>query len=280
MQLKNAELIDCGIDWFTSTFSDRNNGEIALQKASILVQSEHLQGDDKRLWSGFGYEGFCAGGVRVGTRTDTVLVQLSGPAAQQHWHKFLPLASNVSRLDLQVTNRYECNSSTVLAKHFKAATRAHKKGSSKRRVTLLRSSDESATLYLGSRSSERFGRIYQKDRESRLEHYQNAVRYELELKGESAWSTARQVASSFSVPHMCASLVKNWFGVSQCHFPIPEHDGTSFIRCSRSRRDTYSRLEWLATDVRPAVELLLARGFRSEIMKALNIPEQSQETTC
>jgi len=276
VNLKPLEMVDTGIDWSTFTFQNPDNAKIAVSKAAILLQSEHLQGDDKRLWSGFGYEGFCCGGVRLGTRPGSVLVQLSGPAAQQHWHKFLPLASNCSRLDLQVTNRYPVDSSTILAKHFKAAIRAHKAGRSQRRVTLLRSSDQSATLYLGSRSSERFGRCYQKDRESRLEHYLDCLRYEVELKGKSSLTVAHDIARQESPQRYIASLVRSWFADASVYFQIPENDGTAFICCSRMRRDDISRLEWLTSDVAPAVKLLLARGYRSRVMSALGISEQQE----
>jgi DNA relaxase NicK len=274
VKLRPTEIIDSGIDWITLSFTDQKRGQIALTKASLLFQQEHSAGDDKHTWNLFGYEGFRCGGIRFGTRYDSALIQLSGPLAQQHWNEFLPLSTNCSRLDLQVTARYDLESSSIIARHYKTAVRGYRKTSGSKKVTLLRSTDGSSTIYIGSRLSERFGRVYQKDRESRLEHYQNSVRYELELKGKTAVTIATQLSTGGSPGDASAQLVTNWFNDASIYYLLPEHDRDSFIRVSRKRRDASSRLEWLTTDVRPAVKNLLERGYYNEVMIALGLTEQ------
>jgi len=269
-----TEIIDTGIDFSTFTFSDPKNAEIAVSKAAILLQSEQVSGNDKRLWHQYGYEGFSCGGVRLASRADSVLVSLSGASAQQHWQKFLPLASNCSRLDLQITGRFEISSSTMIARHYKAAARRNRSGKCKRKVTLLRATDDSATIYVGSRFSDYFGRVYQKDRESGLEHYQNAIRYELEVKGKSALPLAKHIIGHSSPQVETVSLIRHWFNVAGIVLELPEQFHNSFIRISTSLPDDIKSLEWLTRDVKPTVQKLIRNGKLSMVLSALGLSDE------
>lgn len=55
---------------------------------------------------------------------------------------------------------------------------------------MIASQDGPETLYLGRRASDRFGRIYDKFAESSKECYRDCLRYELELKNETARTVA------------------------------------------------------------------------------------------
>jgi hypothetical protein len=273
MSFVSGTLIDTGVDWITCTFSDKKNADLALNHAAGLMLSEHAAGDDKQLWSMYGYEGFKCGGIRFGSRAQDSCVMLSGPLAQQKWQTFYHLASNVSRLDLQATFRYDIPSSRKLAIHYKAASRARRQGKSRRRVTLLRSTDGSATIYLGSRQSDAFGRAYQKDAESRLDHYLDSIRYEMETKNDLARRMAKTISETSSPQSHIASQVKVWFEVSSIYLPMLSEVHNSFTGVSRCRRDDYSRLEWLTTDVRPAVQNLLARDKLPLLLDALGLSD-------
>jgi len=201
---------------------------------------------------------------------------LSGPLAHQKWDRFFRLASNVSRLDLQTTIRYSTSSTSKIASHYKSACRAHKRKAARRRVTLLRSTDGSATIYLGSRQSDAFGRVYQKDAESKLEHYQNAVRYEVELKGKAGISAISTIARTTDpAPHIF-SQVRGWFADSSIFYPSLQHAQTALKCIPRTRGDDSRRLAWIESDVRPAVKTLLEHGKLQSLVHALGLSDHVQ----
>jgi len=271
MENDSGTIIDTGCDWFTCTFADSKAARHAIQKATIHLSSEHQNGNEKRHWSAFGYEGFQCGGIRFGTRHDGLAVMLSGPTAQQHWPKYFKHCSNVSRFDLQVTVRYERPSHTVLAQHYKKAQRYHRKKIARRRVTLLKSTDHSATIYLGSRSSERYGRVYQKDAESRLDHYSKSLRYEIEFKGAAALEVAKHLSGRHQNKDTGLLLITTWFKDSGIDLLSLKDDGNSFIRVSRSRSDNIRRLEWLRLHVSSSVQELIEAGQLLNLIEALGL---------
>lgn len=276
MQSANPELVDAGVDWWTGTCNDEKLREIFLERCAIALVSESGSGNDRSTWSAFGYEGFSCGGIRFGERQDGCIAILSGPYAQQHWKRFYKLATNTSRIDCQATVRYPVSSSTKIAQHFKAAQRWHHKGKAKRRVTILKSTDRSATIYLGSRASDCFGRIYQKDSESKLDHYLNAIRYEFEFKGKVAPRVAKIVSASSLNEDAAISLVSRNLKASGIFCPTLEDVHNALICVSRTRSDIYRRLEWIKVQVRPSVESAISHGVLTSLIEALGLTDYVQ----
>lgn len=276
MDLNSAELVDHGVDWYTATCNDEKRVTILQDKSALLLMREHAMGNEKRVWSMYGYEGFKCGGIQFGSRHDGTIVRLSGPTAHDNWQPFFKLATNSSRLDLQATFRLKEDTSHAIAKHFRAAMRLYRLGKVRQTVALYRSTDQSATIYLGKRESDRFGRIYQKDRESGLEHYRGCVRYELELKNELAHRTAGAVYSSSSPGQFIYATVRKYFGSAGIRLPSLHENRLALISAYRSRSDRDTRLKWFRESVAPAVRELLDQGCLALIIEALNLSEHVQ----
>lgn len=273
MDSLSPELIDTGVDWYTGTLSDHKRIPKLVRKCALRIDSESAAGNDRRVWSQYGYEGFSCGGIRFGSRPDGFIVQLSGPTAQQHWREYFNICDNTSRIDLQVTVRYHTDTSQKIAQHYKSARRFHARGLTRRRVTILKSTDQSATIYLGSRQSNYFGRVYQKDRESGLDHYQNCVRYEMETKSDGARVLADTLYRHSSAEDAGVSIVTRFLKGSGINLPSLSHHQTALKCISRMRSDNYRRLEWLTLQVQPSVQHLLASGKIELVIEALGLTE-------
>ena len=273
MEATLLKFLDFGVDYYTGTCADEKRARIIQDKAALFIMQEHAAGNEKRNWGMYGYEGFHCGGVAVGTRHDGTIVRLSGPTAQAQWSKFFKLCDNVSRLDVQATMRWSLPSQTMIARHFRSAMRLHRLGRVRRKITMLRSSDSSATIYLGKRQSDRFGRIYQKDRESGLDHYQDAVRYELELKGDLAAQTARDLHSHSSPGEFSYGTVRKYYGDVGVRLPKLSDRHLALTCASRTLSDRQSRRRWLERSVKPAVQALLAYGDLPFIIEALGLSD-------
>jgi len=271
-QIHTTEILDAGVDWITATCSDRERGQALLTKAAVWMMTERHGGSEQVVWSRYGYDGFQCGAVQLGSRDDGVLVRLSGPTAWQYWERVMDYATHVSRLDLQMTVRTQSNGARQITSHYKSAMRAKRRKVIRRAVSLYRSDDDSATLYLGKRASDLFCRIYEKGKESKLDHYRDAVRYEVECKNEQAHQTALRLKNSGDQRRYAIGFVSAYLTEARC---CPRGLGQvrlSSIRAPTKANDDRSRLLWLAIQVRPVLQRMIESGYLVEVASALGYP--------
>jgi len=264
-----VEVVDCGVDWITCTCSDSLFAQRLVDRAALWIQDEKHQGNEQLVWSQYGYEGFTCGQVTVGQRHDGVIVRLSGLAAWSHWRQAAELATNVSRIDVQITIRYKRDAAKQISNHYKTAMRSKKRGDIKRAVSLYRSDDGSATLYLGKRSSDKFCRIYEKGIESKLDHYHESVRYEVEFKNKVAMECALYLRNAKDEYRACQSIVAGYLDDCRISSPGLGDFPLTLIRAPTERGTTQISLQWLESQVRPVVERMLECGKHSEVVEAL-----------
>lgn len=262
--------IDYGIDWITSTGQTTAARRRMYRLGSSLIRSERASGNEQRVWGMAGYEGIKCGSVQLGERHDSTIIRLSSGLAWEHWKKVYHAGEKFSRVDLQVTARMGRTPLSVISGCYHKALRHSKRCRRGPAVSILRSSNGTATVYLGKRQSMRFSRIYDKGRESGLDHYQGAVRFELETKGALCLPTLRAIASHHRPLLECASIVVDHFrarGISLERFKS-DHRALS---APRTRSDHVRRLAWLRRQVAPSVKMLVADGHRALILECLGL---------
>lgn len=278
MALAPFEVVSSGVDWITLT-APIDDGGIALASAAApLLKSEEARGCIVKPWSMSGFEGFLAGHVACGTRSDRGIVRLSSDMAQKHWRRFHGLSKNCSRIDVQSTYRFLETPACVIAECYRNAISHARKHKGCATVSIWQEYGGSSTVYFGKRVSERFARIYDKYAESCLPEFGNCVRFELELKGEQAYSVANELAhvgSEFAtgnnypseVETVCSWLA-DYFGNAGVRAQLA---GTkrSLLRSAGDRSDLHRTLQWIRNSVSPSVERLCSCGFALEAIEAL-----------
>lgn len=283
MESKNATLIDSGVDWLTVTSSDRKRG-LSLARAAVnLMKIEGQHGNERKPWSAYGYDGWRQGGVRTGERVDGLVVQLSSGCAREYWKRFYSLSDNCSRIDLQLTVRTEESTAHTIARHHKEAKRFLSKRKNSPALSLFSCSDGSSTLYLGKRSSDLYGRIYDKGVESGDQYYSGATRYEVEYKGDHARAIATGLSraedqKAFTFAHVSAFFAKRGAVLRFCNDArkgVMGSGNESLALCppllSRSRSDSSKRLTWLRHAVRPSIQTLVRGGRGNDVLTALGV---------
>jgi len=263
-------IVDAGVDWMTCTGNTRSSRARLFAVGMRMLSGELSAGNEKRVWSFEGYKGFKSGGVQVGARPESAVLRLTGGVANEHYREAFSACDNVSRLDLQFTARVDHEPTKVIAGEYRRAlrrTKNHLRGPS---VDLWKSSRGSATLYLGSRASERCARVYDKGNESSHEAMVGCVRYEIELKGHAAlhW-TKVLVAEVYPRPWIVAQVVQ--FVESRGCAPRVNCRQCETIVLHATATDTARSLEWLRIQVRPTVARLLKAGLRQEVLDCLTI---------
>jgi hypothetical protein len=227
-----------------------------------------------------GYEGYTVGGSFVGVRDRDTAAIYSGERAKSAFDRLYRSDCHVSRLDVQVSYRFNVTASNVAQVARSSVDRANRRisGARQRNATLMEDLRGGATCYVGTRASEQFARIYNKDAESGDKAYERVWRYEVQLKNKYAVKLAEQIASkTYPTVNHALVFVKQWLahrGVSTPWkadaelLPLPQINGNV--------PQVDAKLNWLRTQVRPALRVLLKYGLRDAILEALGLDEASK----
>lgn len=261
---------ECGVDYLTVTKRRGKTSGAFLHRIEQIVQKEVKRGNEYHGWSMSGYKGFRAGSAEFGERADGYIARVSSGVADDEWSKLYALADNCSRIDLQTTAKTVLTPPHYLRNEYRRMARWSKQQKNRPTVTLLRCSTDSSTIYSGSRSSEAFGRQYDKGDETGLDHYKGCVRRECEFKGELAMRIASQLHRSRRRRFEIAAGVQRFFvDRAGCSWTLP--DGSLEFVVHRKRTDAERRLQWLRESVRGTVAFLLEHGYRAELLNALGL---------
>lgn len=200
-----------GVDWITAT---AQKGSTRWEMETFARnQRERLMDSGESIKQGYrlGYYGWQAEHFFHGQREGGSIIVASSNVAHSIYKSVIEVADNVSRLDLQVTV------STPIDRPNLAAQAHHiiKSGSPAKvrmkNVSYTNTSPQGDTCNIGKRSSDSFGRLYDKAAESGHGAALTRWRYEIELKRSLANAAATTLRSYESPQAVALSLVHKWF---------------------------------------------------------------------
>lgn len=291
-QAKIDTLKEVGVDYITATSRDTKSVSGFASFGAHLIRSEVGGGAKRNNARSLGYAGTSAGCVYFGRRHDGAILRVSGRTASEYWNQIVDLAENVSRLDLQVT---VLPGEGVPARLKWLWNRRKHKSSSRGRIANIKcvaGQRGLETLMLGARSSDVYGRIYNKEIESRDPEYLGCCRFELELKSEVAKNYATSLALK-EFPSMSIVATVNKFvsdrlgrnpgGWTTWRPPLVlpnlstmplEFTEDCLISLTRSvhNRSAHKTLKFFAKCISPSVRRLIDCGYENEVRRALGLP--------
>ena len=271
-------VIESQIDWLTLGWDDGPKADRAEAWAFARAQAERRAGYRELPFRLLGFEGWTVGRVRLGRRSDALLLQLSGDLADVYADTLVPLADRLSRIDLAVTVRLQ-EADDLLGENTYAQAEAHWQENHKRaQPSLIQDAAGGCTAYVGKRSSDRFLRVYNKFAESvaggdpaAIARYPNCWRYELESKGLAARPTALAAVGASDRPAHIQQYLYD-YTVDHGIFPAFAATGDRVLQPGFRRRSDYgTRLAWVRKSVNPAIKQMLEEGDRAEILDALGL---------
>ena len=270
--------ISASVDWITLTASSHGCGEGLYAKGNALLREHERIGDRPVPWQMKGYRGWAAVGVRLGSRATGAILSMSGPECSENWRDSLVAAENCSRLDLAV----DVNCDPIvphLASHIYKEL-GHRRLRAGRPVTarLIMGSDGGSTVYIGSRASERFGRLYDKGVEQQTNPPGHWWRWELELKGKAAQREAIALVNAESEPDRALHVVAEYFEARTGYAPA---QCGPLVKCLERREPTSTakKLLWLSSQVRPTVQELIGIVGPARVLETLGL-RQSAVSSC
>lgn len=257
----------------TCTARPGTGGSRLADVARLSLEDEVASGNEVKRWRGLGYAGLSAGAVSYGIGPQGTLVRLSSGVAQRDWQKVYAVADNCTRLDLQVTTRFALSSTEVIAECWSMVKSHWEKHRHLRQPEVHCGPHGPHSISIGSRASDRCGRIYDKGHESKLDHYKNAVRLEGEFKGRVSKVLAAKLSPtpcelSDVGPHVLALLQKSSIDLELfSQRPVQ-------TCCPKKPSDAVRRLRYLHTAIRPLIMTLIAQGMEREVLEALGLLDQ------
>ncbi len=259
------DLVEVGVDWLTATYRPGAHSNAIATCADRWQRDRAQDGYDLRPWAWNGYRGSAVDQVTWGTREDGSILRLSGKFARQHFLAAMTWADNVSRIDIQLT---AFNPMLKWGLCEMLADRVHLHAyveSGQTRTQLITNTPHGETFSIGSRSSNRYFRVYDKSAETDGEYDQGTWRYEIEYKQDRSWRLAKRLSNGESLESQLLHLLGAAFLEYDVITPIAAKPmGWKEVNVPRVS-DDQRRLEWLRTSIRPCI-LRMHEAFSAEIL--------------
>lgn len=249
-------VLESRIDWLTCTCKPGHKAQILQASADRWIAAQISLGFREREFRWSGYLGDAIDGITCGQREDGTILRLSGQAASHHAKRALEFCDNVSRIDLQVTLVAKDDPSDFAQAALAAASLEARVLSGITRTSIIRSTPKGSTFYLGSRSSDRYFRVYDKTAESNGVYPDRSWRWEVEYKGDRAWRVSQKIRKDGGHPEGIRQIVEQAFydyGISLPCLALPPTWRDAGIRAETNDQ---KRLAWLAKTIAPCVAKL------------------------
>ena len=273
-----GDIVDAGIDYISMTMRrDNPNVQQWLLSAHNYLREIAVHDDEIKHTKRLGYEGLAFGGSFVGERERDTFCVFSGERAKRAYTLLYRHDVHVSRIDVQVSFRYAVPTTDAAQRAREEVKKDNTKLSSarQRNATLIEDLRGGGTCYIGTRKSEQFARIYNKEAESGDAHYKNVWRYEIQLKNRLAEKMAENFTKTLDPQETySATVVKQWLRHRGVNTPWKaEAEVLPLPRDTPVLTQSEARLKWLRDQVRPAIRQLLKYGLRDDIIDALGLDD-------
>lgn len=269
------EVRESQVDWLTVTTRSRPEYGALLHLGDVIRDEELKCDPTVSQWYWRGYQGTRGEHFAYGAREDTDILQLAGPLAAKWFPRAYALADKVTRIDLAVTVFYDGGREGVAHGCYNAGCQHNAQAGKGPERSLIQNSQGGSTYYVGVRTSDLFGRVYDKWRQKRQEEYRFCWRWELEIKGDIAGRTAARLAASTDRANELADIVSTYFIRRGNDADWMASRGKLRVKTERRQSSVASRLHWLDSSVRPVIRKLLPLVTEEELIEALGLDSES-----
>lgn len=270
------EIVSSGVDWITAT------QHLTKRKQSFREIGEGLlNADNAALYKivpakRFGFTGWQGDRYFYGVRGNECMLMVSGSRADMLVSDIVKEASNISRLDVQVTV-FTGSDKANLAKHgFAHLARLHHGRGRKSGSTLITKQPTGDSLLIGSRRSDAYARLYDKGVESKKAEAKTLWRYEVEFKRRLANRVANHIVADPHTPTASARVVHEWYTRKGLE-PFYEAVSLSQIALFRIDRTDTDILEWFRATVSKSIIKAANRYGLPAVLESLQLDASLHE---
>lgn len=261
------------VDWITVTTREdfiAHEWQEIYQGQRQQVKAQKLLTREKR-WKIMSYEGVgFDGSIRVGFSEKLGWIVIASSSSAEVWPFLIWPKSKVTRIDLAVTQSLLIEVEEVPRRYYEALG---EKDKATRNYALIQNTKKGQTLYVGSRRSEKFGRLYDKGAESGEALPGFRYRWEVEYKKPSSDELARALnALKERQAEVITAMVFEFFDLRGVP-PLFPKSGHAISLATKTRVTSLDRkLNWIRSQVRPSIGEIVMAGRSRELFKAFGIP--------
>lgn len=271
-------IMSAGFDWITAYGAglDARGSFAAIGDALVAEERKAAEGESAAKL--FGFEGYRGKHWFYGSRVDGRLIVLSSGLAVHAGRELIAAATNVSRLDLQVTYALDVEDTDLALKAFNRLQSGTRTTGRPHGFSITNTKPKGQTLNVNKRIGDRSARLYDKGVEAKLCSAGRLWRWELELKRHLAHRAALVSQQHTNLATYSAGCVKAFFcgkGLEpRWSNEIADLAGQSVL--TRPSRDS---LDWFRENVSHSVRRAINRHGIQKVIEALGMDQlvQSRE---
>lgn len=275
----DVKVLEARVDWLTATVGPGYKGAILASRAADWQAKRCAEGYRLKEFRWSGYLGESVDGITWGQREDGSILRLSGEMAHRYHQTALTFASNVSRIDVQVTVQTSDGFTNYASLANALVQDDNRVKNGMTRTSLIKSTPRGTTSYIGSRSSDRYMRVYDKTAESDGAYPNYSWRYEVEYKKDRAFRVAQEVLRQKGSPEGIRQIVEQAFANYRIAIPVPALPPGWRDAGIRQETNDERRLAWLQTSIRPMLSKLMEGIDKGTILEALGLDGLIDATT-
>lgn len=273
-----ANGVEVGMDWLTAVARNEVGGRNLEELYRVREAEAIIQGFIPRFEQKYGYEGFRVGSYFYGRRGESTMLIVSSSdaitiAPVVDWEN-----AHATRIDLQVTSwrDYRQDWAQVQKAQLENAIESNEGNKLPEPVLIAPRKGKGDTLAIGSRSSPRYGRLYDKGAESGEDYYHSSWRYEVEYKGEAVPHILRALRTAKFDRTFILRTVAGQFDSWHISRTFNTASPIAPIRIGKRKTDWERKLEWLSKQVRGTVDKLREHGLELDALAALGFLDADQ----
>lgn len=274
--IENA-FVDCqstGIDFLRLTRVKELNRERFIAPLREAVRGELEEGYQKLPYRIYTMKGFRVGHAAGGESPSHLMAEYRGYLADNFYPFYQTVDCKATRIDLALNVWTVLHMPNIAEVAYNWALRhvlrENPEGQRRRQPTLYKSTGD--TLYLGSRSSQRFLRVYNKEAQSGEPYYENCWRFEVEIKGalcQVIWEAIQAGESVQALAFGEIAHVLRSYGLAIDD--ITQGQQSKSVPVHRVAPDIVRRLSWMQRQVAPSLKKLMDAGFGDAALAALGL---------
>lgn len=275
--LRPGQSIEPSIDWITATSKKEEVGRYWRELHAQYAADFYPEVTHPKTFSYVGWEGPQLPGFTYAIHPKHgAMVRVTGFGAGVAWRDVLSRVEycNVTRIDLCVTVTLQMRMTGIATNEYAALISSGYQPHIKKK--LVTNSDGGETLYIGSRTSQVFVRLYDKSAE-RGEEPGDVWRYEIEYKKPVSQTVAEMIMSLAGGDDSEVWETINdtvWTAFDDRGVTPIFSAGDAFLApttAHRERSPVEAQMKWLAVSVSPAVRRLAAAGYGQAIREILGL---------
>jgi len=262
--------VSAGPDWMTATARGKGSRSAFEDIWQGIGRKERAAGVEIKPAALRDYRGWRAPGVFYGERHDDSIIVLSGAATPPHWQSVAEHADNVSRLDLQVTLWTHGEQPQLGRYYWNQVRRLPPQRGRPREFSLTQTKPKGETLYVGKRTSDGFGRVYDWSSAHKQGEPRTLWRQEVEFKRHMARGHCAALLGTTDPRSYTESVVGEWFerrGV-RSSWSSAESPDLQGVFSSPIKRDV---LLWFETSVSKTIARAIKWHGPAKVFEALHL---------